>query len=106
MKWLVTLSLLSTALGQMYSLATIKKLGPNCFDAINSGTFKDEFYQNGPIESTGEYNEIVTLTFNPGFFCWFESYADFMISGDDHLKIFYLDYTGYAPAIVTGESMC
>ena len=90
----------------MYSLETIKKLGPNCFDAINNGLNKDEFYQSGPIEKTTEYTEVVTITFNPGFFCWFESFADFMVSGDDHLQIFYLDYTGFGPSVVLGETMC
>ena len=55
----------------------------------------------------------LTIDIDPGYMCWFESYANFQILPDDHegegdhLSIYYFPYEGYGPkTYLTGRENC
>ena len=78
------------------------EFGDNCFGKGGGESTSAE--TSGAVKitdmETSEGNaDVKKIIVDPGTNCWFESYGDFFISGDEHLDIKYVPYKGYASQI-------
>ena len=95
---------------KIYTLKNLNLLAPDCF-AVANNEVKSSVVRF--IEAPYEFgtSEQLKISIQSGFFCTFTSYGNFKVSpnsGSDRnrLKIYYLPYKGYAPAIKTGKDSC
>ena len=103
MKLLMNALVLLTVNAQFkYTKEIIMEFGDNCFGKGGGESTSAE--TSGAVKitdmETSEGNaDVKKIIVDPGTNCWFESYGDFFISGDEHLDIKYVPYKGYASQI-------
>ena len=102
---LLLLALTAVANTKKYTEDVIKTFGPNCFDAFYQRSNPSEVF---PADDPEDflYSQVIKFAINPGYGCWFETHSNVMLEGDEHVKIYYLPYKGYAPAMRVGKGTC
>ena len=78
------------------------EFGDNCFGKGGGESTSAETgaaVKVSHMETTAGHADVRKIIVDPGTNCWFESYGDFFISGDEHLEIKYIPYKGYASQI-------
>ena len=80
----ITSLVVGYASAYLYTMDFIKQFGPDCFDAINNNLRPDEVFFAGRKEIDGVADS-VTIGINPGYFCYFSTYENTRIEGDEHL---------------------